>query len=135
MSKLNLNNLLKPDDVRAIFPSRDPVDNQVLIKKARDMLDLVCNDQTSHRLMWFPDHVKTMDLIGQYTLQLNVYYNGNVELSINTEVDKPQLGEQNGHDLMFKDRILPLTGYNGTVEYWEPTPGIGEIILLTYRYA
>lgn len=130
-----MSNLLKPDDVRAIFPNRDPVDDQALIKKAHDMMDLVRHDQTSHRLMWFPDHVKTMDLIGQYTLQLDVYYNGDVEFSINTDVDEEQLGEERGKELLFKKRILPLTGYNATIEYWKPTPGIGEIILFTYRYA
>jgi hypothetical protein len=130
-----MSELLKPEDVRRIFPNRDPVDNEGLIKKARELFDLVRNHQTSHRLVWYPDHVTTMDLIGQYTLQLDVYYTGEVELSINTEVDKPQLGEERGKALMFQDRILPLTGYNGKTEYWAPTPGIGEIILFTYRPA
>jgi len=130
-----MNELLKPEDVRAIFPNRDPIDTTALIAKAREMFDLVRTQQDSHRLVWYPDHVTTMALCGQYTLQLDVYYSGDVELSINTEVDKPQLGEEAGKQLLFTDRILPLTGYTGQLEYWGPTPGIGEIILMTYRYA
>lgn len=130
-----MNNLLKPEDVRNIFPNRDPIDNPTLITKARELFDLVRNNQDSHRLTWYPDHVTTMTLCGQYTLQLDVYYNGDVELSINTDVEQPQLGEEAGKQLLFTDRILPLTGYTGKLEYWEPTAGIGEIILMTYRYA
>lgn len=130
-----MSELLKPEDVRSIFPNREPVDNPALIKKARELFDLVRNNQSSHRLVWYPDHVTTMDLVGQYTLQLDVYYKGEVELSINTDVDRPQLGEEVGKALMFTDRILPLTGYTGNIEYWKPTPGIGEIILYTYRPA
>lgn len=130
-----MNNLLKPDDVRAIFPNRDHVDDQALIKKAHELLELVKTNQTSHRLIWYPDHVTTMDLIGQYTLQLDVYYKGNVEFSINTDVEAKQIGEERAVELLFKERLLPLTGYHAKCEYWEPTPGLGEVILFTYQPA
>ncbi|QZA70976.1 hypothetical protein AH06_204 [Erwinia phage AH06] len=123
---------LKPGDVKALFAHTEHINIPTLIKEVRGLFTLLVEQPDNKRFLWYPDHVSVLSWIGQFSIQLKVYFTGEAEVSINTEVGAAAIGEAKAQELLFVDKLLPLTGYYGNLTYWKEQPGQGEIVLIQY---
>ncbi|AUG86621.1 hypothetical protein MADMEL_193 [Erwinia phage vB_EamM_MadMel] len=132
MTDHNKDTLMKPGDVKALFANNEHVNLPTLISEVRGLFTLLCNEPENARFLWFPDHASVLSWVGQFSVQLKVYFSGEIEVSINTELGASVIGQERANALVFVDRILPLTGYYANITHWPAKEGHGEIILIQY---